>query len=135
MKDFSVPAGAAPIASGREQLLQLRALLITATGPNYALDCKIEHLFEPERARQLCNARPYTASIDAAVTLERSRYVEVLRGPDNVTVQWFGNAGLPTICVRAATDPLARCRARVEYELALLMKPEMGASASEPQPK
>tara|TARA_R110000868_G_scaffold411706_1_gene707774 strand:- start:13708 stop:14211 length:504 start_codon:yes stop_codon:yes gene_type:complete len=37
--------------------------------PSYALDCKIEHLCEPERAKHIGNARPYTTSLDAALTL------------------------------------------------------------------
>lgn len=37
--------------------------------PSYALDCQIEHLCAPERAHFIGNAKPYTTSLDAAVTL------------------------------------------------------------------
>lgn len=116
MKDISVAEGSAPRPSRRDELLQLRDRLRAATEANYALDCKIEHLFEPERAQQICNARPYTASIDAALTLVPKGYsgtIGLSGWADLVnteTFEWLDH-------VKAQTPALALCLARIEYEL------------------
>lgn len=52
----------------RQELLKL-ADRCEREAPSYELDCRIEHFCDPERARQVGNARAYTASLDAAVSL------------------------------------------------------------------
>jgi hypothetical protein len=93
--------------------------------PSYALDCKIEHLCEPERAKQIGNARPYTTSLDATVRPDGAdvfwRSGHDGEGPDpslfRADVLLSDHARL--FVGRARTEPMARRAAELRARAAL----------------
>ncbi|HEY1034999.1 MAG TPA: hypothetical protein VGE09_08460 [Pseudoxanthomonas sp.] len=72
--------------TSKEELLQI-ADRCEREGPSFDLDCKIERLCEPHRAKQICNARPYTTSLDAAVTLYKTKPDRISTDPMKVCAE------------------------------------------------
>lgn len=130
-----VPTSTSTPVRARDSLLAL-AERCEREDPSYELDCKIEHLAEPERARHIANARPYTSSLDAAVTLVPKRRWKGV-GPELMSQQYHqadsGNwwAELRDgVCTsfnvaflgRAKTLPIAICAASLRARAALESK-------------
>lgn len=118
-------------------LKALRDRLAKATGPDRALDSYLGVLFLGWRVRDggqhieipsvglFANHpdAPFpspTASLDAASTLEiAGLYVTVVAGKGlPATVSWLDLESGSRFDGEAATEPLARCLARLEYEIA-----------------
>lgn len=139
-----------------EELLEL-ADRCEREGASYALDCKIEHFCEPERAKQIGNARAYTTSLDAALTLVPDGMMvenwSEMRDAGPLTGMWLAQlcprgprrriaeisaAALRAACdadpcVHAKTPALALCAAALRARAAVSCK-GTGAMRSEAQP-
>jgi hypothetical protein len=126
-------------------LVELRDTLRKATGPDRRIDAHFALICAAPEGyvlsdvpgwiciphREAREALPYTASIDAAVTLEVPGIQEVVvrKYPHGVYVRWImhvtGEPGSGKIVVYgndpdclSPTEAIGRCLARVEYEIA-----------------
>ncbi len=98
--------------------------------PSYALDCKIEHLCEPERGRFIGNAKPCTTSLDAAVTLVPEGwawFVEWIGAPFSegrarlwIPSQRTQRLRVENVNTQAKTPTMALCAAALRARAALL---------------
>lgn len=117
-------------AQGKAALLELRDRLAKATGPDRALDATIENFLASGSAADLAHILqdietttkppPYTASLDAAVTLVPEGWGVVLRDIPGLmpTTSIFPHFTVNGNDGSARSLPLALCLARIEYELA-----------------
>lgn len=98
----------------REELVQLRVRIVAATGRDHHIDNCLSILTTGSIPR---HAVPYTASIDAAMTLVPEEFKNFWTcGDESEAFKLFARYGYNDE-VTAATIPLALCLARVEYEI------------------
>lgn len=128
------------VEAGRSASLLLLAKRCETEGPNYALDCAIEHLCDPARARILGNAKPYTVSLDAAVTLVPEGWCLETRftcmGNWISSLFWCGhNLQVPHVQQQYGLDikfgPMSICAAALRAHAALEESVPTQASATE----
>lgn len=88
---------------------ELIAALEAATGPSFVLDLSIAFYVRPADIAQTLGPRPYTASIDAAMTLVPERWQWVLDGGDTPSRACLLDRGERCVDVTGATPAIALC--------------------------